>query len=301
MRYWRGSARTASLGGERDHRALGAPRDRAADMGERRAARAGRQDEFLEPRQARRCSAPAPRRAAPTAVGLQQLVARDRQLAAEVEELVLDRRRAARARRRAAARRAARRGSSSARRRRRARRCAGGPSARGCRRRGRSCRRRRCGSRSGSGGSPWSAMLAARLEARRQRAARRLLEWPHRAASRRGDPAAMNAPLPARPAARASQPRPVPAAMLDALKARFGERCSTALAVREQHGRDESPFDAPPPDGGGVLREHARTSPTPSRCAERARGAGDSRSASARRSRATCSPCRAASASTCRA
>ena len=36
--------------------------------------------------------------------------------------------------------------------------------------------------------------------------------------------------------------------MIDALKARFGERCSTALAVREQHGRDESPFDAPPPE-----------------------------------------------------
>ncbi|WP_341889671.1 FAD-linked oxidase C-terminal domain-containing protein [Variovorax sp. YR752] len=44
------------------------------------------------------------------------------------------------------------------------------------------------------------------------------------------------------------QPREVPAAMLDALKARFGERCSTALAVREQHGRDESPFDVRPPD-----------------------------------------------------
>jgi D-lactate dehydrogenase (cytochrome) len=43
-------------------------------------------------------------------------------------------------------------------------------------------------------------------------------------------------------------PRPVPAAMLDALKARFGERCSTAQAVREQHGRDESPFDVPPPE-----------------------------------------------------
>ena len=43
-------------------------------------------------------------------------------------------------------------------------------------------------------------------------------------------------------------PRPVPDAMLEALKARFGERCSTALAVREQHGRDESPFDAPPPE-----------------------------------------------------
>ncbi len=42
--------------------------------------------------------------------------------------------------------------------------------------------------------------------------------------------------------------RPLPPAMLDALKARFGDRCSTALAVREQHGRDESPFDVPPPD-----------------------------------------------------
>ena len=44
------------------------------------------------------------------------------------------------------------------------------------------------------------------------------------------------------------EPREVPAAMIDALKARFGERCSTALAVREQHGRDESPFDVRPPD-----------------------------------------------------
>ena len=44
------------------------------------------------------------------------------------------------------------------------------------------------------------------------------------------------------------KPRPVPAPMLQALKARFGDRCSTARAVREQHGRDESPFDVPPPD-----------------------------------------------------
>jgi D-lactate dehydrogenase (cytochrome) len=43
-------------------------------------------------------------------------------------------------------------------------------------------------------------------------------------------------------------PRAVPAALLDALKARFEARCSTALAVREQHGRDESPIDAPPPE-----------------------------------------------------
>jgi D-lactate dehydrogenase (cytochrome) len=41
--------------------------------------------------------------------------------------------------------------------------------------------------------------------------------------------------------------RPVPQALLDALKARFGERCSTAMAVREQHGRDESSFAVPPP------------------------------------------------------
>ncbi|WP_140626952.1 FAD-binding oxidoreductase [Methylibium rhizosphaerae] len=44
------------------------------------------------------------------------------------------------------------------------------------------------------------------------------------------------------------EPRPVPAAMLAALKARFAGRCSTAQAVREQHGRDESPFDVPPPE-----------------------------------------------------
>ena len=57
----------------------------------------------------------------------------------------------------------------------------------------------------------------------------------------------MNAPLPAHLLPRLD-PRPVPAAMIDALKAHFGERCSTALVVREQHGRDESPIDAPPPE-----------------------------------------------------
>jgi len=41
--------------------------------------------------------------------------------------------------------------------------------------------------------------------------------------------------------------RDVPAALIEALARRFGERCSTALAVREQHGRDESSFQAPPP------------------------------------------------------
>ena len=57
----------------------------------------------------------------------------------------------------------------------------------------------------------------------------------------------MNAPIPAHLLPRL-EPRPMPAAMLDSLKARFGERCSTAAAVRQQHGRDESPIDAPPPE-----------------------------------------------------
>ncbi|MEK8046794.1 FAD-binding oxidoreductase [Ideonella margarita] len=56
----------------------------------------------------------------------------------------------------------------------------------------------------------------------------------------------MNAPMP-HPAERLLA-RPLPAQMLSALSARFGPRLSTALAVREQHGRDESPFDVPPPD-----------------------------------------------------
>jgi D-lactate dehydrogenase (cytochrome) len=43
------------------------------------------------------------------------------------------------------------------------------------------------------------------------------------------------------------QPRPVPAELLRALADRFGAQCSTALAVREQHGRDESSFELPPP------------------------------------------------------
>ena len=57
----------------------------------------------------------------------------------------------------------------------------------------------------------------------------------------------MNAPLPAHLMPHI-EPRAVPPAMLEALKAQFKERCSTALVVREQHGRDESPIDAPPPE-----------------------------------------------------
>ena len=41
--------------------------------------------------------------------------------------------------------------------------------------------------------------------------------------------------------------RSTPQALIDALKERFGERCSTAMAVREHHGKDESSFSVPPP------------------------------------------------------
>jgi D-lactate dehydrogenase (cytochrome) len=56
----------------------------------------------------------------------------------------------------------------------------------------------------------------------------------------------MNAPLPTHLLPEIAQ-RETPAALIDALKARFADRCSTALIVREQHGRDESSFAAPPP------------------------------------------------------
>jgi D-lactate dehydrogenase (cytochrome) len=64
----------------------------------------------------------------------------------------------------------------------------------------------------------------------------------------------MNAPTPASHLLPEVRQQPVPAALLEALRSRFGERCSTALAVREQHGRDESPFEVPPP-GAVVFAE----------------------------------------------
>ncbi len=55
----------------------------------------------------------------------------------------------------------------------------------------------------------------------------------------------MNAPLPTHliPGL-----RPLPAAALQALRQHFGDRCSTAASVREQHGRGESVYDAQPPE-----------------------------------------------------
>ncbi len=69
----------------------------------------------------------------------------------------------------------------------------------------------------------------------------------------------MNAPLPASVLQPFSAPqvaqREVPAAFIDALKARFCANCSTAMAVREQHGRDESAIMSVPPPEAVVFAE----------------------------------------------
>ena len=65
----------------------------------------------------------------------------------------------------------------------------------------------------------------------------------------------MNAPTPAAHLAPEVAQRAVPEAFLAALKARFGDNCSTALVVREQHGRDESAFTHVPPPAAVVFAE----------------------------------------------
>ncbi|HOZ63486.1 MAG TPA: FAD-binding protein, partial [Burkholderiaceae bacterium] len=57
----------------------------------------------------------------------------------------------------------------------------------------------------------------------------------------------MNAPTQAAHLIPEINQRATPQVLIDALKARFAANCSTALVVREQHGRDESSFSAPPP------------------------------------------------------
>ena len=49
--------------------------------------------------------------------------------------------------------------------------------------------------------------------------------------------------------------REVPASLIAELKAHFGDRCSTALVVREQHGRDESAYTTVPPPAAVVFAE----------------------------------------------
>jgi D-lactate dehydrogenase (cytochrome) len=57
----------------------------------------------------------------------------------------------------------------------------------------------------------------------------------------------MNAPLPEN-LLPGLEPRLIPVAMLAALRERFGARCSTAAAVLDQHGRDESTYPVTPPE-----------------------------------------------------
>ena len=64
----------------------------------------------------------------------------------------------------------------------------------------------------------------------------------------------MNAPLPTHLLPAIAQ-RDVPAALIDALKKRFGSNCSTAQVIREQHGRDESAFTQVPPPAAVVFAE----------------------------------------------
>jgi len=57
----------------------------------------------------------------------------------------------------------------------------------------------------------------------------------------------MNAPLVAASLMPSITQRSIAPAFLDQLQTRFGSQCSTAMVVREQHGRDESAMQAPPP------------------------------------------------------
>ncbi|KQV96069.1 FAD-binding oxidoreductase [Pelomonas sp. Root1237] len=63
-------------------------------------------------------------------------------------------------------------------------------------------------------------------------------------------------------------PAPLPAALLDSLRAEFAERCSTALAVREQYGRDESVFDVPPPQAVVFAESEVEVARVVALCAE---------------------------------
>ncbi len=61
--------------------------------------------------------------------------------------------------------------------------------------------------------------------------------------------------------------RPVSEAFLQAMSERFGTRFSVAAAVREHHGRDESPFLPVPPDGVVFVESTAEVSEVVKLCA----------------------------------
>jgi D-lactate dehydrogenase (cytochrome) len=69
------------------------------------------------------------------------------------------------------------------------------------------------------------------------------------------------------PASSAAVAAPLPAALLATLQAAFGPRCSTARAVCEQHGRDESVFDVPPPQAVVFAESEAEVAQVVAACA----------------------------------
>ena len=64
--------------------------------------------------------------------------------------------------------------------------------------------------------------------------------------------------------------RAAPPALIESLRALLGGRFSTAQGVREHHGRDESHFDAPPPDGVAFAQTTDEVAAIVSRCAAHA-------------------------------
>ena len=72
----------------------------------------------------------------------------------------------------------------------------------------------------------------------------------------------MNAPAPLDAIA-----PPLPPGLLDGLQTEFGARCTTAMAVREQHGRDESVFDVPPPQAVVFAQSEAEVARVVALCA----------------------------------
>jgi D-lactate dehydrogenase (cytochrome) len=100
----------------------------------------------------------------------------------------------------------------------------------------------------------------------------------------------MNAPPAAAPPT--APRRPGIAGLLQALRQRFGERCSTAAAVREQHGRGESVYDAAPPDAVLFCESTEEVAAVLALAAAHAM-CRSSPTAWARRWKATCWPCRA--------
>ncbi len=68
----------------------------------------------------------------------------------------------------------------------------------------------------------------------------------------------MNAPISLAHLAPEIQQRAFPTALQDALIARFGAQCSVAMAVREQHGRDESAFTTVPPPAAVVFAQNTQ-------------------------------------------